>query len=99
MHLCPVMKPDKISDVTVLEPVKPVPDVVEDRGRVVVAGRKRRIKPEKVVLPGEPTQHDEDFGIVRRPLTLAERQKRHREKKGDAYRKANKLRMRRKRND
>ncbi len=49
------------------------------------------------ILTGEPTQHDEDFGIIRRSMTPAQKQKRHREKMGAEGRKRDRERKQRKR--
>ena len=81
-----------------------------DEPRSLKASRDGKRVVEPVVLSGEPTQHDSDFGIVRAKnlkvtrdtphgpaLTPAEKQKAYRERNAEEKREANKLRMRRKR--
>ena len=46
-----------------------------------------------IVTPGQD-QSGKSVGVAPGPLTNAQRQKKHREKRGHAYREANKLRMR-----
>ncbi len=84
---CPAVKPGKISDVTVLEPVRPVPKRARRRGKVVVVKRAREDS-----LP-LARQQSEAVAPSDGPLSGAERAKRYRERHGDRVREANRLRM------
>ena len=81
------MKAGKVRDVVVLEPVVP-----EKASRV--KGRVRMVREPVEGRAAPSPQIEVAPKVMGEPLTAAERHKRYREKHGEAYREANKLRMR-----